>query len=129
MQMTNNLIRVLLVVLVLAVGCDLASAQKRVVKKRAATTKKTTNKNTGVKDANLVADTTPVVAPVPDLGGMGTVRKSLRNDNAVEESLVKDRTPLEYENIRVDDAVFRQRLWREIDVHEKNQPAVCIQGR
>lgn len=47
------------------------------------------------------------------------VRKSLRNDNAIERNLVKDRTPLSYEHIREDDAVYRQRIWREIDVHEK----------
>ena len=38
---------------------------------------------------------------------------------------MKDRTPLAYEHIREDDAVYRQRVWREIDVHEKiNLPFV-----
>src|SRR6202012_3375893 len=42
-----------------------------------------------------------------------------------ERNLVKDRTPLVYENIREDDAVYRQRVWEEIDVHEKmNLPFV-----
>ena len=42
-----------------------------------------------------------------------------------ERNLVKDRTPLAYEHIREDDAVYRQRVWREIDVHEKmNLPFV-----
>jgi gliding motility associated protien GldN len=45
--------------------------------------------------------------------------KSLRNDAAVERNLIKDRTPLAYQYIREDDAVYRQRVWREIDVHEK----------
>jgi gliding motility associated protien GldN len=45
--------------------------------------------------------------------------KSLRNDAIIERNLVKDRTPLPYEHIREDDAVYRQRVWREIDVHEK----------
>jgi len=56
---------------------------------------------------------------------LDTIRKSLRTDDAIERNLVKDRTPLAYEHIREDDAVYRQRLWREIDVHEKmNLPFV-----
>jgi hypothetical protein len=43
----------------------------------------------------------------------------------IERQLVKDRTPLAYEHIREDDAVYRQRVWQEIDVHEKmNLPFV-----
>ena len=43
----------------------------------------------------------------------------------IERNLVKERSPLPYEHIREDDAVYRQRLWREIDVHEKmNLPFV-----
>jgi gliding motility associated protien GldN len=44
---------------------------------------------------------------------------SLRNDASIERSLVKERTPLDYENIREDDAVYRVRVWREIDAREK----------
>jgi gliding motility associated protien GldN len=56
---------------------------------------------------------------------LDTPRKSLRNDAIIERNLVKDRTPLPYEHIREDDAVYRQRVWREIDVHEKmNLPFV-----
>lgn len=53
-------------------------------------------------------------------GGLGdSVRPSLRNDNAVERQPVKDRLVLAYENIREDDAVYKQRVWREIDTREK----------
>lgn len=52
--------------------------------------------------------------------GIGdSVAPSLRNDNGVDRQLVKDRVPLTYENIREDDAVYRQRVWREIDTREK----------
>lgn len=44
---------------------------------------------------------------------------SLRTDNAIDRQLVKDRTPLPYEHIREDDAVYKQRVWREIDTREK----------
>ena len=52
-----------------------------------------------------------------------TVRKSLRNDNAYDKSSVNARTPLEYEHLRVDDALFAEKVWRELDLREKlNQP-------
>ncbi len=52
--------------------------------------------------------------------GIGdSVRPSLRNDNAIDRQLVKDRTPLTYEHIREDDAVYKHRVWREIDTREK----------
>ena len=52
-------------------------------------------------------------------GLLDTVKMSLRNDGAVERNLVKERTPLRYEDIREDDAVFMVRVWREIDAREK----------
>lgn len=53
-------------------------------------------------------------------GGIGdTIKASLRNDNAIDRNLVKDRAPLVYEYIREDDAVFRQKVWRIIDAREK----------
>jgi len=52
--------------------------------------------------------------------GIGdSVAPSLRTDNAIDRQLVKDRTPLAYEHIREDDAVYKQRVWREIDTREK----------
>jgi hypothetical protein len=52
-------------------------------------------------------------------GLMDSAKMSLRNDGVVERNLVKDRTPLTYEDIREDDAVFMVRVWREIDAREK----------
>lgn len=63
-----------------------------------------------------VVDTTKL----PDVElKLDTIKKSLRNDHAIERNLVKERIPLAYEHIREDDAVYRQRLWRELDVREK----------
>lgn len=94
---------------------------KRVPKKRTTGKKPTTVKNTGEGSANLLTpakDTVPAPIALPTLKA-DTVRKSLRMDAIVERNLVKERTPLDYEHIREDDAVYTQRLWREIDVHEK----------
>jgi len=94
--------------------------QKRPTKKRTTTKKATTNKAKNTTNAALTTappkDT--IKAPVADLK-IEDPRPSLRNDNAVQRNLVKDRTPLDYEHIREDDATYIQRVWREIDVHEK----------
>src|SRR5437667_1989177 len=56
----------------------------------------------------------------PQVGGFNdTVKKSLRNDAAFEKSAMTERTPLDYEFLRWDDALFTERVWREIDIREK----------
>lgn len=56
----------------------------------------------------------------PQVGGFSdTIKKSMRNDAAFEKGFMKDRTPLDYEYLRWDDALFAERVWREIDVREK----------
>lgn len=47
-----------------------------------------------------------------------STKASLRNENAIESS-IKDRTPLQYDYIREDDALFREKIWRVIDAREK----------
>jgi gliding motility associated protien GldN len=56
-----------------------------------------------------------------DSSGMGdtTVRKSLRQDYAYDKSSVSSRTPLTYEHLRADDALFAEKVWRELDLREK----------
>lgn len=97
-----------------------AQAKKRTVKKRT-TTKKTTNSRTRANiNPTVNADTVPVAAtPKIDSLPITTVKKSLRSNDAIERNLVKDKSPLAYEHIREDDAVYRERLWREIDIREK----------
>ena len=125
--MKNRIIQLCLLVAAMGLFVETADAQakpQRKAKKRTTTAKKTsTNKSNSGNGAALAAapakDTLPAVAEVlPELN-LGDTKKSLRNDNAIERNLVKERIPLAYEHIREDDAVYRQRLWREIDVHEK----------
>ena len=62
---------------------------------------------------------------VVDSSGMmdNTVKKSLRNENAFDKSSVNARTPLDYEHLRWDDALFAEKVWRELDLREKiNKP-------
>lgn len=108
-----------------------AQNKPRTSTKRPAPKKSTTKSNTIKNNANNNAQVSPPVkkdtvpAQMTATIKLDTIRKSLRNDDVIERNLVKDRVPLAYEHIREDDAVYRQRLWREIDVHEKmNLPFV-----
>jgi len=122
-EMKKHFIRLCLLALVVVMAAGTANAQaKRGTKKRTTSAKKkNTVKNQDANNAAVVPKDTakPVVVIPPSDIKLDTPRKSLRNDAIIERNLVKDRTPLPYENIREDDAVYRQRVWREIDVHEK----------
>lgn len=128
--MKNGVIRLCLLATVIALAVGTADAQTTPRSKKKRTTKgKTVTKSKKTSDPSLVAakDTVAKPAAVPfeaDIK-LDTIRRSLRNDAIIERNLVKDRTPLAYEHIREDDAVYRQRVWRELDVHEKmNLPFV-----
>ena len=47
------------------------------------------------------------------------IRKSLRNDNAFDKTGLTNRTPLQYEHLRWDDALYAEKVWRELDLREK----------
>jgi gliding motility associated protien GldN len=86
------------------------------------TTSKITNSQTVDSNLNVVmADTAvkPIQPAKKDPFAFDSIRISLRPDAAVERNLVKSRTPLAYEHIREDDAWYRERVWREIDIREK----------
>ncbi|HEV7329860.1 MAG TPA: gliding motility protein GldN [Flavisolibacter sp.] len=51
--------------------------------------------------------------------GPNVIMKSLRNDGIVDKSFVNERTPLPYEHLRWDDALFMEKVWRELDLREK----------
>jgi gliding motility associated protien GldN len=123
--MKNRIIKLCLLATVLIICAGSADAQAKRSAKKRTNAKKSVVKNQNNAATTIAKDTVkPAPLPDPELD-LGTIRKSLRNDDAVERNLVKERTPLPYEHIREDDAVYRQRLWREIDVHEKmNLPFV-----
>src|SRR3982750_1099397 len=47
------------------------------------------------------------------------IHKSLRNDNAFDKGSLTARSPLPYEYLRWDDALFAEKVWRELDLREK----------
>jgi gliding motility associated protien GldN len=99
--------------------------QKRTSTKRAPSKKATTKKTTNSKTKATVNPSDKTVAAADttkkkvDSLSIEKVKPSLRNDAAIERNLIKDRVPLAYQYIREDDAVYRERLWREIDTREK----------
>lgn len=123
--MKKHFLKYLLLAILIGGFTDTVVAQKRSSTKRN-TTRKTTKTKTkaNIKPTAAVTDTVPTVAVAPpekvfDSLPIKTVKKSLRPDEAVETTTLRDRTPLPYEHLRADDAVYRHKIWREIDTREK----------
>jgi len=114
--------------------CTEAVAQRR---GRTSTNRSNTNPSQTVKDTvpqnqNVQQNTNPSnisgynpygnvpIKMAPQMGGFNDTSKvSLRNDGATERRMFKERIPLPYEYLRADDALYTQRVWREIDIREK----------
>ena len=94
-------------------------------RKRNTTTQPTNNQqqqtnNTQVPSGYNPYGNIPIEKDTTGAGYNGTVRHpSLRNDNAFVKSGVMERTPLPYEDLRWDDALFAEKVWRELDLREK----------
>ncbi len=125
--MKNIIVKCLLFTFCLGIISNVADAQAkkkkattRTVKKRTTAKRTTTSKTKANISPSATVDTAVVIAP-PKIDSLPytNVKKSLRPDDAVERNLVKERTPLAYENLREDDAVYREKVWREIDTREK----------
>jgi gliding motility associated protien GldN len=115
----------------LSMCITMADAQKKATTKRTSQKRTNTTKTTKGKTKAKITPTAQVdsvatlavvrsvPAPKVDSLPIPKVKKSLRPDEAVETKDIRDRTPLAYEHIRVDDAVYRHKIWREIDTREK----------
>lgn len=121
--MKKRFVKVLfLAVLVCGVGNAVNAQAKKAKAKPRTSTKRTTTTKTKAKVEPTVAVVEEAVAPpAPSIDSLPikTVKKSLRPDEAVETTVLRDRTPLPYEHLRADDAVYRHKIWREIDTREK----------
>jgi len=124
--MKKRLIKYLFLAIILCSFADVAMAQQ---KKRTATKRSSTRKTTKTKTKakiqptvatiDTIAAVAAVEAPLNDSLPIRSIKKSLRPDEAVETTVLRDRTPLPYEHLRADDAVYRHKVWREIDTREK----------
>lgn len=120
--MKINIIRFLfLAIFFCAIGTH-ADAQKKTQRKsqkRTTGTKTKTKVQAGKTGTAGGGEPTPPPEPVNDSLPVKIVKPSLRPDEAVETSALRDRTPMPYEHLRSDDAAYRHRIWREIDTREK----------
>ena len=119
--MKNIIVKCLALTLCLGIIVNVADAQAKKKKKPATTrsvkkrttAKRTTNSKTKANiNPSAKVDTAVVIAPAaPKIDSLPItfVKKSLRPDDAIERNLVKDRTPLPYEYLREDDAVYREK--------------------
>ena len=122
--MKFNLFKYLLLMFGLIVISNVSMAQKS--RKSTKRTAKTKTKANIQATAPTTVDTTTVAAvqeipaapPASDTL-IKPVKKSLRPDQAVESMTMNDRTPLSYEYLRADDAVYRHKIMRELDCREK----------
>ncbi len=121
--MKSNLLRYLFLAIVFCSFASAAHAQKPRKSTKRSTKTKT---KASIQATEATADTTAAVAapPPPKEASMDSlpikvVKVSLRPDEAVETSVLRERTPLSYEHLRADDAVYRHRIWRELDTREK----------
>ena len=68
-----------------------------------------------------VYDPNATIPYIIDSSGLSDtlVKRSLRNENAFDKSSLTKRIPLPYENLRWDDALYAEKVWRELDLREK----------
>ncbi len=101
------------------------AAAQRTPKRRNTTTP--TNPTGTQPQTNNNNTTTPTFNPNLNIpmtydttgSGSGAAKPSLRNDNAFDKGSLNTRTPLPYEHLRWDDALFAEKVWRELDLREK----------
>ncbi len=93
---------------------------------------------TAITPANTPVSTTAPAATAPAAIKYDTITPggfdakpeiALRNNFATDRSQAKDRKPLEYENLREDDNLWSEVIWREIDAREKINQAFMYPGR
>ncbi len=124
--MKKTFLKILFLAVLIGGFSDVAVAQKKKTTRKSTKRTTKTKTNTKIEPTVATADTATVVAavePPREDTLIRPVKKSLRRDAAVDEAVLKDRTPLDYEHLRADDAVYRHRIWREIDTREKiNMP-------
>jgi len=116
-------VKILLLLTVAAFVVMDASAQRRRRTTRTDTT--TTPANQPTQQVQQNNNATPnynapiIMGPIVQGGFNDTLRVSRRVDAAVDKGVLRERVPLPYEHLRWDDALYTERVWRELDLREK----------
>ncbi|HQW44618.1 MAG: gliding motility protein GldN [Chitinophagaceae bacterium] len=105
-----------------------ASAQRTPRRRNNNNTQPTSNPSDTIPQQGNNNNTQPpvgydVLANLPvtydTIGSDMSPKKSLRNDNAFDKGNLTQRSPLPYEHLRWDDALYAEKVWRELDLREK----------
>jgi gliding motility associated protien GldN len=122
--MKSAIVKICLLLVVFTIVVKESDAQRRGTRRSspANPTQQQTNNNTTVPKYNPNGNI-PIIVDSSGSTYSDTVKKSLRQDAAFDKSAITERTPLPYEHLRWDDALYTERVWREIDLREKmNMP-------
>jgi gliding motility associated protien GldN len=125
--MKNHFVKYLIAFVLFTLAVQTADAQRTGRRRTGGATPADTTKPGVVPTQQINNNVTPGFDPyanipiVIDSSGLSDtiVRKSLRNDNAFDKSSLTQRLPLPYEHLRWDDALFAEKVWRELDLREK----------
>jgi gliding motility associated protien GldN len=119
--MKSHLVKIFAVTMLFSVLHQDADAQR---------TRRTRPNSGGTTPATTQEQTNNTKAPVSLSAGIpiridssgsgeGNMLPSRRNDHAYDRSEKDSLTPLDYEHLRYDDALYAERVWRELDLREK----------
>jgi gliding motility associated protien GldN len=122
--MKNPIAKSCLCLLFLAFTVHSAEAQRNGKRRNTTNPADTTNPQQQQNNNNQVPSGYNPYGNIPivvDSTGISdtAVKKSLRPDNAFDKSSLTARTPLIYEHLRWDDALYAEKVWRELDLREK----------
>src|SRR5436853_6182478 len=131
--MKSSFVKILLLLTVAAFVVTDTSAQRRrrTTRTDSTTTPTTTQPTTQQVQQNNTQNPTynpygnvPLeMAPKTPGSINDTPKVSRRIDAAVDKGVLRDRIPLPYEHLRWDDALYTERVWRELDLRAKiNMP-------
>ncbi|MBS1655083.1 MAG: gliding motility protein GldN [Bacteroidetes bacterium] len=122
--MKSRILKVCLVFAVIFVMVSSADAQRPSRKRNQANQQQPTSTEQDQQNSNNQPAKYNPYGNIPirvDSSGLAdtNVRRSMRNDNAFDKSSISARIPLDYENLRWDDALYAEKVWRELDLREK----------
>lgn len=132
--MKSQLVKVCLLVALFANVASEVDAQRRSARRGATTTGNAATQGTQQQNNNTAPPTNynpygniPIRVESSATGD-SALKKSMRQDAAFDKSGMNERTPLPYEHLRWDDALFAEKVWRELDLREKLNMPFRYQG-
>lgn len=129
--MKRNLIKISLVAVLLSVMIADASAQRRGARRPPANDQQQQQNNNNNPPSNFPqSGNIPYRVDSSAEGGLDTLKiRSLRQEGAFMEDTSTSLIPLDYEFLRKDDALFSEKVWRELDLREKMNQSFRYEGK